>query len=146
MPALLLLSLALFLTLVMAIDRRFRRRRAERISEIGRPGRMHYAAVDRFGLTPRLIAEPSWRGLAPGIEVKDVLYASAGGERCFILTVKSRTSPDAVARRTLVRFVESIADGETRELVTRPSASASEDAAGYVELIGGWLARHATPR
>jgi hypothetical protein len=143
MPALLLLSLALLLTLVMAIDRRYRRRRAHTISEVGRPARMHYSAVDRFGLTPRLIAAPSWRGLAPGIEVKDVLYASAGGERCFILTAKSRMSPDARAIRTLVRFVESTADGTTRELAMRHSASVAADVDGYRELIEGWQQRHA---
>lgn len=141
MPALLFATLALLLSILLAVDRHFRRLRAASVSAVGRPARMHYAAVDRFGLTARLIAEPTWAGRAPGIEVKDVLYASAGGERCFICTAKTRASPDAPASRTLVRFIESTADGSTRDLATLPSASVAHDVVAYRELIDGWLVR-----
>ena len=142
MPLALFTSLLIVLTTTLLIDRRFRLRRTRRIGAIGRAARMHYAAVDRFGLHHRLLASPAWHDLLADLDVKDVLYASAGGERCFILTAKARRSLDVAGVRRLARLIERVSDAEPIELITRESAKPAGDEPIYRELAESWCARH----
>ena len=143
MPLTLFASLLIVWVTTLLIDRRFRRLRAARIGAIGRPARMNFAAVDRFDLHDRLLADEAWRDAAANLEVKDVLYGTAGVERCFIFTAKFRPSLDVPHRRRLTRLVESTRDGSIVETITRDSADARTDENVYQRLVDGWLTRHA---
>ena len=142
MPLALFTSLVIVLVTTLLIDRRFRLRRAVRIEAIGRAARMNYAAVDRFGLHHRLLQSPGWHDVLADLDVKDVLYASAGGERCYILTAKARRSFDATAVRRLARIIERVSDTDTIELVSRDSEETSEDEPIYRDYVESWRVRH----
>lgn len=139
-PLTFMLILLAVLVSIIVVDQIYRRRRACRISAIGAEFGMNYSPLDRFALTERLMTLPEWTMRASDLSVKDVLYATRDGVRCFVATVKCRWSLDQDPSRFVVRVLERADHQNHFEISSHASSGTSEDAAEYEELIRGWLA------
>lgn len=135
LPYQLLVLLLLVLAAIVAVDRVYRRRRARVITAIGEEFRMHYSPLDRFALTERLMTMPQWTMRAADLSVKDVLYATRCGIRCFVATVKCRWSLDEDVGRFIVRIEERADHGGTFEIASEISHAASDDERAYRRLL-----------
>lgn len=137
-PIDLFLILVAALIAILVIDRIYRRRRARLISAIGTEFRMNYSPLDRFALTERLMTAPNWSMRAADLSVKDVLYATHGGTRCFVATVKCRWSLDQDPSRFIVRLSEHVGQTSEIDLQWEQSDSQRSDPVIYRKLLASW--------
>jgi hypothetical protein len=129
---------------LVIVDRIYRRRRARIIEAVGVDYAMSYSPLDRFALTERLMTLPEWTMRASDLVVKDVLYTTRHGVRCFVATAKCRWSLDQDPSRFVVRVLERADHQNHIEVQSMQSARAQGDAALYRELLDEWLERPAT--
>lgn len=125
-PLQLFVLLLVILIAIILIDRVYRRRRARMISTLGEEFHMHYSPLDRFALTERLMTLPQWTMRAADLSVKDVLYATRNGMRCFVATVKCRWSLDEDMGRFIVR-IDEVADHGGNVTVTAETSTRPQD-------------------
>lgn len=123
---------------ILVIDRSYRLRRARLISGVGGEFRMSYSPLDRFALTERLMTAPDWSMRASDLAVKDVLYATQGGIRCFVATVKCRWSLDQDPSRFIVRLIEPADPQAGIRLEWFSSDSQRRDVELYRTLLANW--------
>ncbi len=123
---------------ILTIDHGYRRRRASLIAGIGAEFKMNYSPLDRFALTERLSASPRWLMRASDLSVKDVLYASQNGMRCFVATAKCRWSLDQEVSRFVIRITERADHQSDFEIAWEASDHSPGDAAVYRKLLGEW--------
>lgn len=126
------------LTGLLIVDAVFRRRRACAVSEIGAAFRMNYSPLDRFALTQRLVTAPEWSLRASDLSVKDVLYATRDGDRCFVATVKCRRTFDQDPLRFVVRLIERDGAEHRLDLVSMPSHGVKTDGDLYRRFLSEW--------
>lgn len=136
LPYQLFILLLNVLVAIVIVDRVYRRRRSRIISAIGEEFQMHYSPLDRFALTERLMTMPQWTMRAADLSVKDVLYRTNGGVRCFVATVKCRWSLDEDMGRFIVRIDERADHGTQSEIQSEASTSARDDERAYRRLLG----------
>jgi hypothetical protein len=145
-PIALMLILLGVLVVILVVDRIYRRRRAKVIAVIGAEFNMNYSPLDRFALTERLMTLPQWTMRASDLSVKDVLYTTRNGVRCFVATVKCRWSMDQDASRFIVRVFERADHQNHFEIESEASDHPREDSQRYRKLIAQWLGgRSAAP-
>ena len=134
-----LIVLCVVLAAILAIDHLYRRRRSRIIASVGVEFRMNYSAMDRFALTERLLVAPKWTLHACELIVKDVLYATRNGTRCFVATAKCRSSLDQDHERFIIRFLERDDHQAPIGLAWERSENVGSDPELYRKLLRAWM-------
>lgn len=138
LPIALLIELLAVLVAVLLIERLIQRKRSRRLIGIGAEYSMSYSPLDRFAISERLASSREWTIFASDLSVRDVLYASRSGLRCFVATAMCRPSLDQESTCLVVRILEKADHHDHFELKWTPIADASGDLAAYRELLVGW--------